>query len=353
MEFTDKITLALPEYGLDAVLLTGETNIRYATGFPSTDSLALVTRTGAYFFTDSRYTEAAQAVISGSEVLEVTGRARMDKLAQVLEADGASVLGFEENVLTYAGYESFSGALNRVMKPAGDMMTALRAAKSDDEFEVMKKAQRIAEKAFTETVAVISEDMTERELAAELLYRMLKNGAEGPSFDTIAVSGPRTSMPHGVPGDNRIGKGFLTIDFGVKYCGYCSDTTRTLCMGEPTDKMRRVYETVLEAQKAGIAAARSGIPGNVVDRAGRDVIEKAGFGQYFGHSFGHSLGLDIHESPNFSPSEKRIIPEGAVLSAEPGIYIPGEFGVRIEDVVRVYDGGCEDITALPRELTVL
>jgi len=179
-------------------------------------------------------------------------------------------------------------------------------------------------------------------------------GASRPSFDPILAAGANGSMPHAVPGDTVIEPGmFVTMDFGGVYHGYCSDMTRTIAVGQPTDEMRLVYDTVLRAQKAGLTAARAGVPGSEVDGAARTVIEQAGYGEYFGHSLGHSLGLEIHESPNFSPTEQTIMPVGAVVSCEPGIYLPGRFGVRIEDVVILREDGCENITASLKELIIL
>ena len=197
--------------------------------------------------------------------------------------------------------------------------------------------------------------MTEKEVMAELVYHMLKNGSEGNSFDPIVVTGAKTSMPHGVPGDEPIREGdFVTMDFGSLSGGYCSDMTRTVAVGYATEEMRRVYGVVLEAQLAGIAAARSGVPGKLIDKAARDVIEKAGYGAYFGHGFGHSLGLDIHEPPMAGPRGEAPMAVNDVCSAEPGIYLPGRFGVRIEDVMIIRENGAEVITKAPKsELIVL
>ena len=196
--------------------------------------------------------------------------------------------------------------------------------------------------------------MTEKELAAELIYCLYKNGGEGLSFDPIVVSGPNTSMPHGVPGDRKLQKGdFITMDFGVIYQGYCSDMTRTVALGYATDEMKKVYNTVLKAQLAGIAASKAGATGREVDAAARDVISAAGYGEYFGHSYGHSLGMEVHENPNCTPKNEKPIPVGAVCSAEPGIYIPDEFGVRIEDVVVFEENGCRNLTKSPKDLLIL
>ena len=196
--------------------------------------------------------------------------------------------------------------------------------------------------------------MTELEAQAELIYCMYKNGAQGLSFDPIVVSGPNTSMPHGVAGDRVIREGdFVTMDFGVLYGGYCSDTTRTFAVGFATEEMKQVYNVVLEAQKTAIAMTRAGVTGSEIDGAARKVITDAGYGPYFSHSYGHSLGLEIHENPGIHGNNKEPLPAGVVASAEPGIYIPGKFGVRIEDVTILREDGCEDITGITRDLLVI
>ena len=218
----------------------------------------------------------------------------------------------------------------------------------------MKKAQKITDDAFRAVLSFIRPGMTEREIAARLVYEMMRMGADKVSFDPIVAAGPNGSRPHAIPGDRVLEQGmFVTMDFGCKVDGYCSDMTRTVAIGQPDEEMERVYETVLAAQKAGINAARAGVSGREIDAAARRVIEEAGYGEYFSHSFGHSLGIDIHEAPNASPREQREMPVGAVISAEPGIYIPGKFGVRIEDVLILKEGGCEDITRSPKNLIIL
>ena len=196
--------------------------------------------------------------------------------------------------------------------------------------------------------------MTEKELQAELIYCLYKNGGDGLAFDPIVVSGPNTSLPHGVAGDRVIQEGdFITLDFGASYKGYCSDMTRTVAVGYATEEMKKVYETVLAAQKAGIAMSRAGVTGKEIDGTARKLIADAGYGQYFGHGYGHGLGLEVHEAPSVSVGGVDPMPVNTICSAEPGIYLPGKFGVRIEDVVIFGENGCEDITKSPKNLIIV
>ena len=351
----DKIAARLDAFGLDAMLVTSGPNRLYAAGFPSSAGLAVITKDGSWFFTDSRYIEAAGKAITGAEVRESTRENPASKqAAQILEKHGVKRLGYEEDYMTVGEYESLRKALPCEMVPATKLVMNLRSVKDQAEIDCLIAAQRIAEKALTETLNFIQVGRTEREIAAYLQYKMLSYGGEKMSFEPIVVSGPNSSMPHGVPSDKPVAAGdFITMDFGCVKYGYCSDMTRTVAVGHVTEEMEKVYHTVLSAQQAGIAAARAGISGRALDAAARQVIEGAGYGEYFTHSFGHSLGLEIHESPNASPSETRPLPVGTVISAEPGIYLPGRFGVRIEDVLVLEEGGCRDIAQSPKNLIVL
>lgn len=346
----------LVETGLDAVLVIDEKNQRYACGFPFTDGAVLVTREKAYLFTDSRYIEAAERAVDESISVQLFGRGNplAELLRSALEKNGVEKLGGEENSLPHGEYLRYEERLGMELIPAQSIFDELRASKTEEEQQYLREAQAIAEKALDDVLGIICPGITERDIAAEITYRLLKHGAEGNSFDPIAVTGANSSMPHGVPGDTVVKAGdFLTMDFGCLHRGYCSDMTRTVAVGYATEEMKKVYDTVLRAQLAGIEAARAGIPGCDIDAAARRVIEDAGYGKYFGHSFGHSLGLNIHESPNASPSCRTPMPAGAVISAEPGIYIPGKFGVRIEDVLILKENGCENITHAPKELIIL
>ena len=352
-----RIQEALARRGLDAILLTDEKNQRYAGGFPFTDGIVVVAREKAWLLTDSRYIEAAEKTAGGYCTVQMFDRERSlnELLAAALRECGAEKVAAEDEKLCRARWAALEKALGRELLPSGDLMGELRASKSEEEIASMIRAQRISEKALEEVLPLIRPGMTEKEVMAELVYHMLKNGSEGNSFDPIVVTGAKTSMPHGVPGDVPIREGdFVTMDFGSLADGYCSDMTRTVAVGYATEEMKNVYSIVLEAQLAGIAAARSGIPGKLIDKAARDVIEKAGYGQYFGHGFGHSLGLDIHEAPNANPRGEAPMAENDLCSAEPGIYLPGRFGVRIEDVMIIRPDGAEVITKAPKtELIVL
>lgn len=351
-----KIREKLSQKGLDGVLITDEKNQRYATGFAFTDGAVLITRSRAFLFTDSRYIEAAEKTVSPDIELRVFGAGK--PLPALIKAELAECciekLGAEEMSLPHGRYLDLGRRLGLGLVPCQSIFYELRAAKDEDELCSMRAAQAIAERALDDVLRIIRPGVTERDIAAEITYRLLKHGGEGNSFDPIAVSGANSSMPHGVPSDKRVEAGdFVTMDFGCIKDGYCSDMTRTVAVGGATDEMKNVYDVVLRAQAAGIDIARAGVTGAEIDGAARKVIADAGFGKYFGHAFGHSLGLDIHESPAAAPSAKTPMPDGAVISAEPGIYLPGKFGVRIEDVLILRSGGCENITRADKKLIIL
>ena len=340
---------------LDAMLLTSEANCYYATGFMG-EGIALVTCRGSWYFTDCRYTEAAGMAIGDAAVIREVSREKPFSVLinEALAEAGAEKAGFEEQRMTVAEHAVYSEKLHCTLTPASALMTELRGSKDEEELSCMTAAQRIAEGALEQILKEIRPGMTEKEIAARLNYLMVSAGAEKTSFDTIVASGPNGSMPHAVPGMRKVREGdFITMDFGCVYKGYCSDMTRTVALGRPSDEMRNVYDIVLQAQLAGIAAAKAGVTGAAIDGAARKVIQDAGYGSCFGHSFGHSLGIDIHEAPNAAPGNDKPMPDGAVISAEPGIYLPGKFGVRIEDVMILRPDGAQVITKAPKALLVL
>ena len=354
MDHIAKITAQLPEHGLDAMLVTSAPGERYAVGFEG-EGWVLVSRDGARYSTDGRYIEAARQQVTGAEiVLTERGQSHLALAREEIRRRGLKRVGFESGRVSADELGRWKDSLPCELVAAQGLLDGLRAAKDEEELARMRQAQRITDEAFREILNFIRPGLTEQEVAARLVYELLRRGGRRVSFDPIVAAGANGSMPHAVPGKTVIQPGmFVTMDFGCVYEGYCSDMTRTVAVGQPTDEMERVYHTVLEAQRAGIAAARAGVTGSEVDRAARQAIQQAGYGSFFSHSFGHSLGLEIHESPNASPSEQTVFPAGAVISAEPGIYLPGHFGVRIEDVLVLREGGCEDITQAPKNLIVL
>ena len=354
MNHLKQIGAKLPEYGIDAMLLSSAPGEYYGIGFHG-EGYVVVTAGECRYFTDSRYIEAAEKTVTGA-VITMTNRERNYPalLQQAIDELGIRKLGFEDGYMTVAQYRYLDNALQVELVPAQGLVNGLRAAKDQEEIDAMVKAQRISEQAFDEILKFIKPGVTEKEIAAKLEYDMLRFGAQKMSFDPIVVSGPNGSLPHGVPSDKKVENGeFITMDFGCIYNGYCSDMTRTVALGEPTEEMRKVYNVVLQAQLAGLAASKAGVPGKSIDAAARKVIEDAGYGAYFGHGYGHSVGIEIHESPNANTRDESLMPVGAAVSAEPGIYLPGRFGVRIEDVAIMTEDGCIDITKAPKDLIVL
>ena len=354
MNHIANIAKKLPEYGLDAMLITSPSGERYALGFHG-EGLLLVTRDGARYTTDGRYIEAAREKIVGAEVSLVTaGSGHLSQAKEFIQVHGLRNVGFESGEMTVDAHRRYSQELPCILTPAQGLLDDLRASKDEGELAHMRRAQEITDEAFKAILNFIRPGLTEREIAARLVYELLRRGGEQVSFDPIVASGPNGSMPHAVPTDRKIQDGdFVTMDFGCIYQGYCSDMTRTVAVGRVTEEMEKVYNVVLQAQLAGIAAAKAGATGHDVDAAARKVIEDAGYGPYFGHSFGHSVGVEIHESPNATPANNKPLPLGAAVSAEPGIYLPGRFGVRIEDVVVLQEGGCQDITLAKKDLLIL
>ncbi|MBR2131449.1 MAG: aminopeptidase P family protein [Oscillospiraceae bacterium] len=352
----DKIAAKLEKYDLDAMMITSAPNRLYATGFPSSAGLALVTKDGSYFFTDSRYIEAAGKKITGCEIRESTRENPMSKLtAELVERHGIKRLGFEDIYMTVNELENtWKKHLTCDLIPATALLTELRSVKDEGEVQCLIAAQRIAERALNEVLNFIKVGRTEKEISAFLQYQMLSFGSERNSFSPIIVSGANSSLPHGVPTDKVVEAGdFITMDFGCVYQGYCSDMTRTIAVGHVTEEMNTVYHTVLNAQLAGISAAKAGVTGKAIHEAAANVIGDAGYGAYFGHGFGHGLGIEVHEQPSANLNNDKPLPVGAVISAEPGIYIPGKFGVRIEDVLVIEENGCRDIMEAPKQLLIL
>ncbi|MCD7760216.1 MAG: Xaa-Pro peptidase family protein [Clostridiales bacterium] len=355
MNHLKQIADKLPEYGLDAMVVTSAPGEYYAIGFMG-EGLVLVTREKSYYETDSRYIEAVRNQVTGCEIAMRTGNSHAQWAAGKVQELGLVRIGVEDQYLSLRDYADLQKTFPQGTEfvPAGELLSDLRASKDEEEMEYLRQAQAITDRTFTEILNDIRPGVTEQEIAAKITYYHMKFGASKNSFDPIVASGPNGSMPHAIPGGRQFRQGdFVTMDFGCIYQGYCSDMTRTVAVGEPSDEMRRVYDTVLKAQLTGIAMAKAGVVGADVHNAAEDVLAQAGYAGKMGHGFGHSLGIEIHENPGFRPANHDPMPLGAVVSAEPGIYLPGQFGVRIEDVIRLEEDGCQVLTRSPKELIVL
>ena len=340
-----------------AALIMSEENICYFTSFHSSNGYLVVTGEKAYFFTDSRYIEAAQnKITSCDEVLLL--KSMKEELVPFIASLNKNELFVEAERITLSRYTElkslFSGVTVNGNGELDKKISEIRTVKKDEQVNTIIKAQRIAEKAFDYILTFIKEGVTEKEVALTLEYFMLKNGADALSFDTIAVSGKNSSMPHGVPTDKKIEKGdFITMDYGAVCDFYHSDMTRTVAVGEVSSKQIEVYETVLKAQEEAFRVMKAGVPCKDVDKAARDTIVNAGYGVYFGHGLGHGVGVEIHELPSLNPSSGAILEVGNIVTNEPGIYLPGEFGVRIEDMALITEDGYENLTLSEKKLIVL
>ena len=353
----ERLMTVLPE-NIDAALIVTPRNRRYFTEFDSSDGFLLVTRKGSIFYTDSRYIEAAQNTIKCCDVAE--GKNVFSQMKEYLEANNAHTVAVEASGMTLAEFgrltanESMSNFTFISDNSLDSAISVFRRVKSEKETEKILAAQKIAEDAFLHILDFIKKGRTEKEIQLQLDFFMLKNGADALSFDTIAVSGKNSSMPHGVPTDKAVEDGdFITLDFGAVVDGYHSDMTRTVAVGYVTDEQRKVYDTVLNAQLASIDAIRAGVSCFDADKAARDVITAAGYGEYFGHGTGHGVGVEIHELPNLSPKSAMTLEKGNIVTVEPGIYLPGRFGVRTEDMVLVTENGCKNLTKSQKSLIVL
>lgn len=339
----------LDEAGLEALLVASSVNRRYLSGFTGTAGVLLFTPAGQYLLTDFRYRTQAPAQAPDYRVVEHAPEL-MDTVKELLAEDGVKRLGFEERHVPYGDWAAWSEKLAPVeLVPAGELAESLRMKKDEDEVEVIREAAALADAAFQHILTVVRPGVTELELAAELETFMRKGGASGPSFDTIVASGERSALPHGVASDRRLQPGeFVTFDFGAYYNGYCSDLTRTIVVGTPTDRHREIYEIVLEAQQHALDNLKPGMTGREADALTRDIIARYGYGEFFGHGTGHGIGMEIHEAPRLSLRSDTVLEPGMVVTVEPGIYIPGFGGVRIEDDVVVTDAGIRVLTSSPK-----
>ena len=349
---------ALSKKGADAAIITNKIHQRYLSGFDFDDGLVLVTGGQSYLITDFRYVEAAKAQTTPEmQILTPTG-GQLVCVAGLLSDNACKTVLIEESDLSYAGFSRYSEILKDYKLEGGAtaILEDLRLYKDEQELETIAHAQSITDAAFTHILKVLTPEMTEIEVALELEFFMRKNGAEALAFDTIAVSGTNSSRPHGVPRRCKLEKGFLTMDFGARVNGYCSDMTRTVVLGKADAEVKKLYNTVLTAQKAALDAAAEGVSCASLDKVARDIIDNAGYKGCFGHSLGHGVGMFIHESPrlSFAAPADSLLSRGHVVTFEPGIYLEGKYGCRIEDMACVRpDGSFYNFTKSPKELIEL
>jgi Xaa-Pro aminopeptidase len=351
----DRLRMMLEERALDGVLVTHLPHVRYLSGFSGSAGVLLVTRTDAAFVTDFRYQEQIAEELR-REVRGFIDRSPYDRLrSEGILRDGMRI-GFQESYLSVASLDALRKKLRKVrFEKTEEMLQTLSMVKTDEEIASMRKAAAIATKVYAEILGIVAPGMRENEIAAEISYRGRRHGAEGDAFEIIVASGPRGALPHGRASTKKIRKGELvTLDFGFRYDGLNSDMTRTFAVGEPSAEARRIYEIVLRSQKKGVAAARAGMSAKALDDVCRNEIAEAGFREEFGHSTGHGLGIEVHETPYVaSRGEGQILEENMVVTIEPGIYLPGKLGVRIEDDIVIGATRSKSLTTAPKELIVV
>ena len=347
--------LSLLDGEVDGLLLTSRYSRHYGAEFDIAEGVAVVAKKGCRYFTDSRYIESAQNNIRGFEVQEVgAGRNYSQRIHEAIADFGITTLGYEEAYITAAELAQYEKNVKAKLLPFHEKISAFRGVKEDWEIALMRRAQAITDKAFSQVITRLKPGMTELELQAELIYCMYKNGATGLAFDPIVVSGPNTSLPHGVAGERVIREGdFVTMDFGASYQGYCSDMTRTVAVGFATEEMQKVYNAVWGANTDALKAVRADITGKLVDNVARSTLDAWGYGEYFTHGLGNGVGLEIHEPPTLSARSPFTLHEGMVVTIEPGVYIPHKYGVRIEDMVVVTADGCMNLTKSPKTLVYI
>ena len=359
MSHISKLQAAMKAASVEAVLVSSELNQRYFSHFAYTDGYMLILPDTAYLLADFRYIEAAKATVDASECQVIMpDRSMLAYVAAILKDEGIRVLTIEESEVSCALRDRLAATFDGVEIVSGGsaMIDELRLYKDEDEIAAMTRAQRITDAAFAHILGFITPEKTEIEVALELEFFMRAHGSEGTAFETIAVSGSHSSRPHGTPRPIKLEPGFLTMDFGCKVDGYCSDMTRTVVLGRADDEMKRLYNTVLLAQTTALGALHVGLPCAEADKIARNIINNAGYEGCFGHSLGHGVGLFIHENPRLAgamPADACLQP-GHVVTVEPGIYIPGKYGCRIEDMVGILpDGTIYDFTQSPKDLIEL
>jgi Xaa-Pro aminopeptidase len=355
MDNYKRIHEILDKNKIDAVLISNGNNMRYISGFAGETGYLYISRKRHAVITDFRYTYQAEAEAEGYEIITIDNNGYEAAINDIIRTENVKRLGFEAEDMLYSRYLGLMDKLEiKELVPIGNDITRLRRIKTPRELEYIRKAEEIGDKVFEEMLGIIKPGMTELEISARIEFLLKMKGGERTSFPAIVASGVNSSMPHAVPTAKRVETGdFLTMDFGCVYNGYCSDMTRTIVIGKATDKQKEIYRLVLDAQQAALDFIKAGLKGKEIDKVARDLIYAAGYEGCFGHGLGHSLGLFIHEEPRLSPLEEEIIESGMVETVEPGIYVRGFGGVRIEDLVAVTEQGCINFTKSDKQLIEL
>ncbi|MCA0970116.1 Xaa-Pro peptidase family protein [Halobacillus litoralis] len=353
MSKLNQLRTSLTEKHVDGLLIMSPQNRRYVSGFTGSSGALLITKEEALLITDFRYTEQAAEQAEGFEI--VTHKVPMpEEVSNQAKRLGLSKIAFEKDHVTYTAFEQYKDALDAELVPTAGIVEQLRLIKTDEEINILKDAVKIADDAFEHILGYIKPGVKEIDVSNELEFFMRKQGATSSSFDIIVASGYRSALPHGVASEKEIQSGELvTLDFGAVYKGYCSDITRTVAVGEISDELKEIYDTVLQAQLKGMEGLKAGITGIEADALTRDYIKEKGYGEYFGHSTGHGIGLDVHEGPGLSFRSEKKLEEGMVVTVEPGIYVPEVGGCRIEDDAVITKDGNISLSKSTKELITL
>jgi Xaa-Pro aminopeptidase len=349
----EKLRQALIDHDLDALLITNNYNLRYMTGFTGTAGVAIVSKEAAIFITDFRYIEQASTQIKEFQIVQHS-RPIFIEVGKQLKNMGVKTVGFEKDTMTYTYYELYRANISAQIVPVSGIVEKIRLIKTPEEINIIKAACEIADNAFTHIVNYIKPGLTELDVSNELEFFMRKQGATSSSFDTIVASGIRSALPHGVATTKVIEQGdFVTLDFGALYNGYISDMTRTIAVGQPSEKLVEMYNAVLKAQLLAVEKVGPGMTGIEADAIARDYLKSIGYGEAFGHSTGHGIGLEVHEGPGLSCRSSTVLQPNMVVTIEPGVYVPGIGGVRIEDDIIITNSGNELLTHSTKELIIL
>lgn len=357
MSRIERLMEELKKEKIGGMFLVTDANIRYLTGFTGSDSYVIITGNNKYFITDGRYVEQAEKECPGFKVInwrQISKRISR-AIGEIIKDSKVQSLGFEKNHMTFEFYTNLAEEVEELqLIPTKGVVESIRYVKDDEEIQKIKKACEISENALGKTLEFIKPGVTEKEIAAELEYRIKKQGADGVGFDTILISGKRTSLLHGNPSNKKIEYGdFITIDFGAKYDGYICDMTRTVVVGRADEEQKKVYEMIKEALQYATDSIKANISSMIPLKRAKGIVEESGYLDHYYPNLGHGVGLILHEEPFMGPAAEYILEENCVITVEPGIYIPDWGGVRIEDMVLVTKEGVEILTKSPKELMIL